>query len=454
MKNDNIEFETIRSNKHRIIFFGGVVCVVVLLVALGLNATRAKYRTAQSMPLYNATVNYSLADLNIVAIYVGGEVVDSLDSSKQYTLDTEQSTCTYKDGSTIEGLNISYETETGSLSISPFTTKGTKCTLYFDKYVEPITIQDILAEKTISTRSRFSSTLTTNTTGTIYQATDDDGTTYYFAGNPSDNWVSFAGFYWRIIRINGDGSIRMIYAGTDPTVTTGSGTQITVDGSNTFAFNSTRNDNMYVGYMYASNQVHGLVEDSTIKGVLDGWYKTNIQDEGYSSYIDTNAGFCGDRTSTTSSSGAPNDTGGTGTTETYYGAFIRLYSGWSSSNAFPSFSCSNSSDLYTVGGSNKGNKALTYPIGLITADEVAYAGGVVGSSNSSYYLYTNQYYWTMSPSYFNGSYAYVFRVHSSGNLFNYYVNSAYGVRPAINLRDDTKFTGSGTSTDPYTVVYD
>ena len=59
----NIKFETIRSNKHRILFFGGVVCVVILLVAIVLNATRAKYRTAQSMPLYNATVNYSLTDL-------------------------------------------------------------------------------------------------------------------------------------------------------------------------------------------------------------------------------------------------------------------------------------------------------------------------------------------------------------------------------------------------------
>ena len=443
----NIKFETIRSNKYRILFFGGVVCVVILLVAIVLNATRAKYRTAQSMPLYNATVNYSLTDLNIVAIYVGGEAVDSLDSSKQYTLDTTQSTCTYKDGSTIEGLNISYETETGSLSISPFTTKGTKCTLYFDEYVGPITIQDILAGKTISTRSSFSSTLTTNTTGTIYQAQDDDGTTYYFAGNPTDNWVSFAGFFWRIIRINGDGSIRLIYSGDGSTQTTGDGTQV---GTSTFSISSsTYNNNAYVGYMYTLNEVHGTEEDSGIKGVLDNWYLTNIQEAGYSGYIDTNAGFCGDRTSTTTDGGAPNDTGGTGTTETYYGARYRLYT-----NKTPTFECSDKdSDLYTVGGSNKGNKALTYPVGLITADEVAYAGGVYGRSNSSYYLYTNSYYWTMSPFTFDDIGARVFFVYSTGDLNRNSVGGSFGVRPAINLRADTHFNGTGTSDDPYTVVY-
>ena len=249
-----MEFQTLKqSHLKRNIIIG--VVVVAIISAIVLNFTRAKYVYTDKMPLINGTVNYSLADLNIVAIYVGGVEVDSLDSSKQYTLDTEQSTCTYKDGSTISNLTISYETETGSLSISPFTTKGTKCTLFFNEYVEPITIQDILAEKDIASRDDFSTTLSDDTTGIIYQAQDDDGTTYYFAGNPTDNWVSFAGYYWRIIRINGDGSIRLIYSGDGSAQTTGTGTQITVDGSNTFAFNSSYADNIYVGYMYTSGSV-------------------------------------------------------------------------------------------------------------------------------------------------------------------------------------------------------
>ena len=303
----------------------------------------------------------------------------------------------------------------------------------------------ILAGKTQLTRNDFSTTVTDTTTGTIYYEDTTDGRTYYFAGNPIDNWVQFAGFWWRIIRINENGSIRMIYAGevsgnTEP-ATTGATTQI-----GTSTYNSSNNNNMYVGYMYQSNQVHGLTADSTIKGVVDQWYEDNLQTS-YSQYISTEAGFCGDRTSTTTDGGAPNDTGGTGTTRTYYGARYRLYT-----NKTPTFECPDEdNDLYTVASASKGNNALDYPIGLIIADEVAYAGGVYGSSNSSYYLYTNQYYWTMSPSYYN-SWADAFYVTSTGNLNSNGVHGAYGVRPVINLSPDVTIMGEGTVNSPYQVV--
>ena len=293
---------------------------------------------------------------------------------------------------------------------------------------------------TKTTRSSFTSTVTASSTGTIYYADTSKGRTYYFAGNPTDNWVRFAGFYWRIVRINEDGSIRLIYNGTG-TGTTGTSTQI-----QTSAFNSTRTDNMYVGYMYQSNQVHGLTTDSTIKIELDQWYEENLQS--HADKISTEAGFCGDRTSTTSSSGAPNDTGGTGTTQTYYGARYRL-----NTNKTPTFECPDADhDLYTVSSANSGNKALDYPIGLITADEVAYAGGVYGQTNNGYYLYTNQHYWTMSPSYFDSTgRAFVFFVSSNGSFGNDRVDSTSGVRPVINLKADVTITGEGTSSNPYKV---
>ena len=297
----------------------------------------------------------------------------------------------------------------------------------------------ILAGKDILTRDDFSTTVTASSTGTIYYADTSKGRTYYFAGNPTDNWVRFAGFYWRIVRINEDGSIRLIYNGTG-TGTTGTSTQI-----QTSAFNSTRTDNMYVGYMYQSNQVHGLTTDSTIKIELDEWYEENLQS--HADKISTEAGFCGDRQPSTSSS-TSNGSGGTGTTVTYYGAYIRLVN--SSKN--PTFECQNSSDLYTVASSSQGNKALDYPIGLITADEVAYAGGVYGQTNNGYYLYTNQYYWTMSPYLFNGTYAYVFYVTSGGHLDWYYVYDADGVRPVINLAPNVTITGAGTADSPFEVA--
>lgn len=100
---------------------------------------------------------------------------------------------------------------------------------------------------------------------------------------------------------------------------------------------------------------------------------------------------------------------------------------------------------------SKGNKALTYPIGLITADEVIMAGGSSKKGNSSYYLYNNDYYWTMTPYHFHNS-AVVFRVGSGGMLDTGRTDYYQGVRPVINLASDVKVTGSGTSTDPYVVV--
>ena len=253
------------------------------------------------------------------------------------------------------------------------------------------------------------------------------GITYYYTENPN-NWVQFSGFWWRIVRINGDGTIRMIYQGTSAN-TTGSGTQI-----ETRAFNSSWDNNMYVGYMYKSGELHGLEESSTIKGVLDNWYINSIADE--ADYIDGNAGFCGDRRV---SSGT-----GIGTRETEYQSDTRIR------NSSPSLSCE-TLDIYTMKGSVTGNATLDYPIGLISADEAMFAGIPVSGSNQNNYLYTGEIYWTMSPSNYSGS-AGVFGVNSSGNLINWGVNNAYGVRPVINIRADVALTGSGTTDNPFKIV--
>ena len=366
-----------------------------------------------------------------LAFYIEGEDENYTESntlpSTGYTLNTSKSVCS-------NGAIPTWEDN--RLYLNNLTKNGTSCYLYFDTLKGNNYI--LSHYDTILTRDDFSTTVTDTTTGTIYSEDTSKGRTYYFAGNPTDNWVRFGGFYWRIIRINEDGSIRLIYQGTSNTAT-GSNTQI-----QTSAFNSSYNNNMYVGYMYQSSQVHGLTSSSTIKGVLDTWYTNNLED--YSDDLDGNAGFCGDREPSTSTSSS-NGSGGTGTTTTYYGGYIRLIT-----NKQPTFECENDSDLYTTSGSSDGNKALQYPIGLISADEVAYAGGVWATHNTSYYLYTGQNYWTMSPSYFysSNSRASVFRVNSGGNLDAPYVDNANGVRPVINLKASVQITGgSGTSTDPY-----
>ena len=440
-----MKIETLKkSHLKRNIIIG--VVTILIISAIILNFTRAKYKTTQSIPLVNGTINYSLADLNTVAIYVNGDSgytkADTIPDG--YVLNESESYCTIN-GEEDTNISLSYDTVTRSLSVTPMTTKGTKCYLYFD--TKPITIQDILASKNLATRTDFSTTLTEDTTGTIYYEDTSKGTTYYFAGKPSDNWVKFANKYWRIIRINEDGSLRLIYQGTSAN-TTGTGTQTE---TSTFSINSsTYNNNAYVGYMYAVGSLRGTTTDSGIKKKLDTWYQDNLSS--YADKIDGNAGFCGDRTPSTSSSSI-NNSGGTGTTTTYYAGYIRL-----DTNKQPTFECKDEdgeeSDLYTTSGSSVGNGLLDYPIGLISADEIAYAGGANEQNNTSYYLYTRQNYWTMSPSFFSSvGYAIVFAVNGNGYLGSYNVTNAYGVRPVINLKSSVQFSeGNGTSDKPFVVI--
>jgi len=429
-----MEIETLKKShlKRNIVI---AVVLVSIISTIILTFTKAKFKNTESIPLVNGIINYELSASNLIGVYIeDGSSYTKTDQipDSGYTLNEEESYC--KIGEEKQDITITYDMNTKNLTIRPLTTKGTKCYLYFDE--QKILLADAIKRdnQIKSGTPDFSQVATTNEG--VYKTEDDWGESYYFRGAVGNNWVKFAGYYWRIIRINGDGSIRLIYNGTS-TATTGTSTQIS-----TSAFNSSYNDNMYVGYMYASNQVHGLGNSSTIKGVLDNWYNSNLTS--HADKISKEAGFCGDREPSTNSSSS-NGSGGTGTTTTYYGGYIRLIS-----NKSPNLKCKNSSDLYTVSGSSKGNKALSNPIGLITADEVAMAGGVYGQNNPNYYLNTDKFYWTMTPYY--ASNAVIFGISSSGGLLEYGVGSTWGVRPVINIANDVTIkSGNGTSKTPYEI---
>ena len=397
------------------------VIIILILSAVILTFTKAKYKTTASIPLVNGTINYDLSDLNLIGAYIQeGEEYKQVNEIplSGYEFNSDESYCTVN-GENINAT-INFDIETQTLSIVPLTKKGTKCYLYFDE--KSSGSEYILASPNAPTNH------TTDWTGKE---------SYYYTGNP-DNWVSFAGFYWRIIRINGDGSIRMIYQGVADSPTpdagnmTGEGTQI-----GTGQFNSSDDNNMYVGYMYQCGQLHGLQTSSTIKGVLDSWYKNNIANKGYGEYVDGNSGFCGDRRVTSGT--------GISTSTTYYQPSTRI------SNSSPSLTCQ-TEDIYTTSGSGTGNKALTQPIGLISADEAMFAGipWWANESNTNNYLYTDNSYWTMSPYRFSSSYAYMLLTGSSIGFSS--TSYTTGVRPVINIRADVQITGSGTSTDPFIVV--
>ena len=452
-----MEFQTLkRSHLKRNIIIG--IMIVGIISAVILNFTRAKYRTTESIPLVNGTINYELSDLNLIGVYVeDGDDYTKVDQipDSGYTFNSEKSYC--KIGDEKQNMTITYDMNTKNLTIAPMTTKGTKCYLYFDK--EPTLKDMILANNTINSGTPNFGSVATTDEG-VYKTQDDWGDSYYFRGAVDNNWVKFAGYYWRIIRINGDGSIRLIYNGTS-TATTGASTQIS-----TSAYNSSYNDNAYVGYMYGSTgsnsyaATHANNNPSTIKGVLDNWYTTNIANKGFGGKVSTEAGFCNDRRIAGANETFWNsDTKrGYGTNTTAYAPFSRFLTtggSWASTQN-PTLKCSQlSSDMFTPAGSSKGNKKLSNPVGLITADEVVFAGGKGGSNNQSYYLYTGQAYWTMSPSYFNPSNAYpanVFYVYSSGYLDHWDVHDVWGVRPVINLSAAiTAKSGNGTSSTPYEI---
>ena len=338
---------------------------------------------------------------------------------------------------------------------SATTNTRTKCTLYFNKTSK--IVSTVLGNIEVNsytpdfTKSACDDESCESHEKGIYETTDYDGNpTYYYRGSVENNYVKFAGYYWRIIRINSNGSIRMIYDGTSAHENGDSSTDRQYVMSQ---FNPAYSDNMYVGYMYTSGEAHGLGTSSIIKTANDKFYQDKLTN--YISKLDTNAGFCGDRSTLNLQSGV-----GTGTIITYYKGYLRL------EESAPTLTCENASDYYTVSSSSSGNKALTYPIGLISADEVmlaGHAGGVVSGSynhsklNSGSYLLTKNGFWTMTPAggynpysrtYFGSC---IFDVENTGAFDDSGGVDFYGLRPVINIRSNVNITGSGTTNDPYVV---
>ena len=383
------------------------------------------------------------------------------------------------------------------LSGTLFITEGTEL---------PTLLSQILKENpTRDTRDTYDSVFTNNTTGTLFTTTEKnvhnttDTAVYYYAGNTTNNWVKFGKYqndliryrgyksttdtsykeystmdectsassynvncteykyanagddiYWRIIKTNADGSIKLLYAGTSPDTTEG------YIGKS--AFNTSSNSPKYVGYMYGNDDSSLLnaktnTNNSTIKTYIDNWYASNMTS--YTKYLSTEAVYCNDRTEQISGS---YNTGGK---SFYYVSHARVYT-----NKQPTYDCTEASDAFS--GSNTSAK-LTYPIALMTSDEIMRAGGKVETSLTSpyawYYLNStngsitgNTMWWLLSPIYWNGSGALVFRVFGSsypGRFEWNHVNSAIAVRPAISLKSCTLYsTGDGSANAPYTINLD
>ena len=391
------------------------------------------------------------------------------------------------------------------LSGTLFITEGTED--IYAGYEEGTLGYQIMGDNpTRNTRDTYDAVFTNNTTETLFTATEKnvhnttDTTVYYYAGNTTNNWVKFGKYqkdlikyrgyysttdtsykeystmdectsaskyntncteykyantgddiYWRIIRTNADGSIKLLYAGTSPDTTEG------YIGKS--AFNTSYDDPMYVGYKYGTS---GTLEsnrtnenDSTIKTVIDNWYASNMTS--YTKYLSTTAVYCNDRTEQTA--GKYN----TGSTEFNYAPHARV-----STSHVPTYDCTESSDAFSV---DNISAKLTYPISLMTIDEIVYAGGKYNTGLTSPYAWyynnsanesiigSTDYWWLLSPGDWNTFILFcadVFGVrgtNETGRLLAPSVSGLNAVRPAISLKSCIKYsTGNGTPENPYTIL--
>ena len=437
----------VRNNKKLVL----IVVSVVFLFLLGgiyLYSSFAVFSEEKHFNVINGTVQ-DPGDIYF-AYYVDGEITRNMPKNNTgYKLDTEKSNCTNGVIPSWDYATWTFQANYSNYSATDYT--RTRCDLYF---VKEITVSTALGNLTINSFTPdFSKSACDDTTCEthekgIFMAEDDDGASYYYRGSVENNYVKFAGYYWRIVRINGNGSIRIIYDGTSAY---DNGERNSDRFYTISKFTPTNNNNMYVGYMYTSGQAHGLSTNSTIKTANDSFYSSKLVN--YASYIDVNAGFCGDRNTSNNLNGV-----GTGTVSTYDKGYTRVVV------SQPSLKCENTSDYYTVSSASSGNKALTYPVGLLTADETMLAGasGGVFDGLSNYtknavnaYLTAGFLTWTMTPAgYYNPHgydvfYSDVFILDDQGRIDAHFSQADYAMRPVINLKSTLKFTGDGTKTNPY-----
>ena len=321
---------------------------------------------------------------------------------------------------------------------------------------EPTFAETILANNEVKIPITTPGAAVSTASEALLASTEDDyGTSYYFRGAVTNNYVEFANKCWRIVRVGGDGSVKLILHNDNPTGAANPCDAANNSASAAFAsyspFNEKYDDNAYVGFKYGTpgsstyEATHANTNNSTILTNLETWYTINLKT--YESVID-NSVWCNDKTNVDKTYNPWNhgNVNGLGYAKnvTYYGATQRLVSkSGSAGGTGPSLKC------------NGELSKINSKVGLITADELAFAGYAIGTGNTTTYLQenaTDTYWWSLSPNYFYDGTAYVCYVYGSDGYFgSNYVHNTSGVRPSISLKSTISVTGEGTSSIPYII---
>ncbi len=340
------------------------------------------------------------------------------------------------DGSTLAFLNSWNDFELGKINIIIKTIKENEFH-FASVYISPPTeepetyrlnneVTRRYGSKSSITEAPISSfsIVPSSSTNLMYKMTDDYGISYYYKGAMPyiNNNIIFGGYRWKILRLNGDGSVRLIYYGTCPEDECNFATPY--ETLQKTSYNLTSNDIEYVSFF--PNDAN-----SNVKNFLDDWYVNNFFKTKYEKHI-VDSIFCSDMSLT----GANVFSGET-----------RLVT-----NKLPTLKCPNKEDAYTVNDITLGNGKLTYPVGLITGDELSVAGQVNNETYYSSFLYSPYSYYTMTPKSYTPNSPKLF-VSNTGGIHEIGVKTSIDIRPVINLSGNTEVSGSGTTLDPYKVVY-
>ncbi len=253
----------------------------------------------------------------------------------------------------------------------------------------------------------------------LFSAEDDYGISYYYRGATEDNYVEFAGMLWRIIRIDGSGNIKLMLYNDDVNDKTDG-----YESIGTSAFNSEYSDPTNADY-----------SKSDVKDYVDDWYEDYLLT--YQSYL-ASTDYCVDLSVSDVDFGLDAGDYLFGTIERFVGADF-------SGETFDlTYKCETSID---------GIDVYSYYVGLISADEIGYAGVSLLLDNSDFYLYSGFIYWSGSASNFFDGDALSFCVNDDGFLGDVWVNYGRAVLPVVSLSSSAQYSGGdGSIGNPYTIV--
>ena len=394
-----------------------------------------------------------------VAALIDGVESSTFPTTDKYTASVE---CT-RNGKKIDANESITWNGTKWLLSTAISDGNVRCNATFITKV-PTFAETILAKNEVKVPITTPGAAISTASEALLASTEDDyGTSYYFRGTVTNNYVEFANKCWRIVRVGGDGSVKLILHNDNPTGAANPCDAANNSASAAFArysgetyksaFNTNYNDNAYVGFKYGTvgagdyALTHANTNKSTILTNLEAWYeKNNLKN--YEKVI-ADTVWCNDKTNVTDTTFNPynySNVNGLGYAKnvTYYGATQRLVgTSGSAGGTGPSLKC------------NGELSKINSKVGLITADELALAGYAYGLQNSTTYLQenaTDTYWWSLSPYFFYGAGASVWYVIGSNGYFGgNYVFLTYGVRPSISLKSTTNVTGNGTSDSPFII---